>query len=44
MSPWVARKGIFSTVTLGCCTAAAGVVDGSGVVDGCNIKKINRNV
>ena len=43
MSSGVARKGIFSMVTLGCCTTAACAVDGCGAVGGCNIKKI-RNV
>ena len=37
--------GIFSTVTLGCCmAAAAGVADGFTVVGGWNIKKMLRNV
>ena len=44
MSSGVARKVNFSMLTLGCCMAAADVVDGCGTVGGCNIKKMIRNV
>ena len=39
MPSGVVRNGIFSMLTLGCCSAAAGEVDGCSGVGGCNIKK-----